>query len=88
MVFRGKADDEGDMGALLPAGVLSTRHADAVVGPDDDDGVVPEPVFLQVRDDLPGAVVDLGDRVVVARPGFAKERVVRMVGGMGALAGS
>ena len=80
LVLLREAYNERYVGALLPDGVFSARHADAMVGPDDDDGLVPQPVFLERGDDFPGSVVDLGNRVVVARPGIAKYGIVRVVG--------
>ena len=67
------------MRALFPRVVFATRHAHAVIGPDENDGVFPEPIFLQLSNHLTGLVVDLSDRVVVTRPGFAKFGHIGMV---------
>ena len=65
LVFLGEAHDQRYVRALFPDGVFASWHAHTVVGPDDDDRIVPQPVLFKLGDEFTGPVVDLRDRVVV-----------------------
>ena len=56
-------------------------HTGAVVGVEEDDGVVGEPVFLEFGEDASGVLVHGGDAVVEPRPLAADDRGVGVVGG-------
>ena len=77
---RREAHDQRHVVALLPPPVLGAQHAGAVVGPEHHDGVVPQPILVQFGHVAPDVVVDLGHRVVVARPRLAELGDVGVIG--------
>ena len=63
------------------------RHAGAVIGVEEDDGVVCEAVFRELVEEGAGLLIHGGDAVVVARQVAADERGVGVVGWEGNFGG-
>ena len=75
----GKVDDERNSGAGVVKPAFGTRESDAMIGPEEDDGVFGEAVFLELGKKVAGPGVHCGDDFVVALPVFAHGWGVRIV---------
>ena len=78
LVFLGEANNQWHMGALFPNRVFTAWHSNTMIGPDDNDGIVPEAVFLESVEYFSGSIIDLCDGIIVSCPGTPKDGIVRM----------
>ena len=77
---RRHVDDERHAQPGIQNRALAARQTDPVIAEVDDDGLVRQPRFLQLRQTGPDLPVHLGHPVVVLRPVLTDLRCVWMVG--------